>query len=447
MHTTIADQLQGYQVEFLAKGQELEEKAESSPNPEAAHEWAQTLKDLSHTGVDTVEELDTPEQPDSLEDRTTDGFALGTRFSDIEKQELDPVWAGWIYRGVITGVIGEEGTGKSTLMSALAARISAGRDAPDGTPTGAGTVIYISPEEFDDVTVIDRLELEGANLNNVITMQDILDEPFKLPTHLDFLKAAIIHYKASLVVIDPINSCVGKGHTINTIQGAIAFLSPLQRMLRQVQCGLVFINHFTKSKSGSTSDRGSGSKGIYNFLRIYCTLSVDIPTGKVLLHEDKNNLRTGTMKKPPDLYIEKLKSGKLFFSGAGNTADFRVMTENERLSMGGQAIIKILDSDPFRDFPSAIIHQTLLGIYPSMPPGTTKSLLSRMSDRGFILKIAWNTYCSAKRPGMLAEMQRQKEDEQEKGGVSQIDATSATPATSATSATNPDVAKQATMVL
>ena len=441
MREDIATQLKDFQVKFVEKAQVLDETAETSHNPEYQHEMADTLRTLSHTDAQTVEELETDNE-EELPERTTSSFMIGTRFSDMEKQELDPVWPGWIYRGVITGVIGEEGTGKSTLMSALAARISAGRNAPDGTPTGTGTVIYISPEEFDDVTVIDRLTIEEANLSNVITLQDILDEPFKLPNHLDLLKAAIIHYKASLVVIDPINSCVGKGHTINTVQGAIAFLSPLQRMLRQVQCGLIFINHFTKSKSGSTSDRGSGSKGIYNFLRIYCTLSVDVPTGKVLLHEDKNNLRTGTMQKPPDLYIEKLKSGKLFFSGAGNTTDFRVMAENERLSMGGQAIIKILDSNPRNDFPSAIIHQTLLEMYPSMPPGTTRSLLKRLSDDGYILKIAWNTYCSAKRPGILAATQKQKETPEKEEALSQIPAIPATIATTQT-----DVTQQATMVL
>ena len=348
MQEDFSTQLQGWQKNFLEKATTLEETAETSTNPEWNHEWAETLKDLSHTGKDFIEELDAQEEKESVPAaqesiRPSDSFMLGTRFSDIEEQELDPVWEKWIYRGKITGVIGEEGTGKSTLMSALAAIISAGRPGPDDGLTAPGAVIYISPEEDDEITVLNRLKVEGANLQNVVTLQDVLDEPFQLPTHIRLLEKAILHYKASLVVIDPINSCIARGHTLNTNTGARAIMAPLQKMLKEAQCGLVFINHFTKSNSARTNVRGANSYGLYAFLRIYCSLKVDEATGKVVLHEEKNNLNTG---KPSDLFIEKLPGGKLFFSGAGQSADFARMTEQQRLSMGAQAILKVLDSAP-----------------------------------------------------------------------------------------------------
>ena len=399
--------VQPWQRSFLEKAVELDESAETSSNPEAAQEWAGTLRERSHTGVDTVEELDDEEQE---RDRPTNTFMLGTRFSDMEQQELEPIWPGWVYSGVITGVIGEEGTGKSTLMTALAARVSSGRNGPDGSRTRKGTVIYISPEEFDDITVIDRLKVEEANLENVVSLQSVGNEPFKLPTHIEALKRAIVHYKASLVVLDPINTCIAQGYTVNTAQGAIAILAPLQNMLREAACGLIFINHFTKmSGKAKTSVRGAGSYAVYAYIRIYGTLGIDQPTGKVFLHEDKNNLG---IPKPADIYIEKLSSGKLFFSGAGSTPDFRTVTENQMLSMGQQAILRIVDSDPLYDFPAGMIHQCVLEIYPTFKETRTRSLLKRMSEpdsKGqiHICKLGWGYYCSMKRADKLAEMAKQ----------------------------------------
>lgn len=448
MRNSIAEQLKDYQVEFVGKAQELDETAETSHNPEYQHEMADTLRTLSHTDAQTVEELDEQEQPE--EDKPTDTFMLGTRFSDMEEMELDPIWPGWIYSGVITGIIGEEGTGKSTLMTALTARASAGRNGPDGSRMRKGAVIYIGPEEFDEITIIKRLQTEEANLDNVISLQNVLDEDFKLPTHLELLKKVIIHYKASLVVIDPINSCIAKGATLNTNQGARAILSPLQKMLKQTECGLIFINHFTKAgKSNRTSARASGSQGIYDFLRIYCTLSIDETTGKVILHEDKNNLN---VPRPANIYIERLKSGKLFFSG-GSSADFAVMAEQQRLSMGRQAILKIVDKEPLTDFPGGLIHQCLLEMYPNMPSTTTRSLLKRMSDPGKnghvdIMKLGYGYYCSTKRPAILAAKQIQKEDEQEQEDTPEKDeGIFQKPATVATVATVQDTTQQATMVL
>lgn len=406
--------VQPWQLDFLERATALDESAETSSNPEAALEWAGTLRERSHTGVDTVEELDDEsEQQEQDRERPANTFMLGTRFSDMEQQELEPIWPGWIYSGVITGIIGEEGTGKSTLMTALAARISSGRNGPDGGRTRKGTVLYIGPEEFDDITILDRLNTEEAITRNVISLRDIFDEDFKLPTHIDDLKRAIVHYKASLVVIDPINSVVARGHTLNTNQGARAILGPLQKMLREAACGMVFITHFTKmSKTQKASTRASGSQGIYDFLRVYCTLSIDQPTGKVILHQTKNNLLTRNATRPPDLSIEKLSSGRLFFSGVGTTPDFRIVTENQMLSMGQQAILRIVDSDPLYDFPAGMIHQCLLEIYPTFKEVRTRSLLSRMSgpdSKGHIhiCKLGWGYYCSMKRADILAEQAKQ----------------------------------------
>jgi len=130
---------QEWQMSFLDRSEKLEESAETARNPEWNYEWADTLRQLSRLDADSVEEVERHEQPSaSAEERPTSTFMLGTRFSDMEQMELEPIWPGWIYSGFITGIIGEEGTGKSTLMTALAARVSAGRNGPDGSRTRKG---------------------------------------------------------------------------------------------------------------------------------------------------------------------------------------------------------------------------------------------------------------------------------------------------------------------
>src|SRR5205807_3103109 len=107
----------------------------------------------------------------------------------------------------------------------IAARVSTGRDMPDGTPgiAGGAGVVLIAPEDGLADTIHPRLQQAGADLSRIISISNILatnprtgdsyERPFRLPDDLDILIKAILRVRAKLVVIDPLMAIFGNKDT------------------------------------------------------------------------------------------------------------------------------------------------------------------------------------------------------------------------------------------
>ena len=145
-----------------------------------------------------------------------DEQVVSVSYNAVEVRRVAWLWEGRIPLGAITLLDGDPGLGKSLLTLDLAARITTGREMPDGTPglrEGAG-VVLLSAEDDPGVTIAPRLRTAGADLARVegvrgMTMRDpetglSLPRSFLLPQDIPQLEEVIERVWARLVVIDPL---------------------------------------------------------------------------------------------------------------------------------------------------------------------------------------------------------------------------------------------------
>jgi hypothetical protein len=176
--------------------------------------------------------------------------------SAIEPRPVEWLWRDRIPLGELTLVDGDPGTNKSSVTLDLAARVSTGREMPDGTPGLAGTVLLIAGEDSIPKTLRQRLQAAGADLNKVaVPGRDVI-----IPEDLNVVKEAAVKLGAKLIVIDPLVLFLGRN--ANSEQSVRQALKPLQEFAAQRNVAVVMVRHLNKSGGRQALYRGSGSIAI-----------------------------------------------------------------------------------------------------------------------------------------------------------------------------------------
>src|SRR5262249_45612603 len=140
-----------------------------------------------------------------------------TPLDGVPTREVRWLWPGWLPRGKITVLDGDPGLGKSTLLLDLAARVSAGRAMPDGSPGLRAGVCILSAENALTDTVRPRLEAAGADLSRVHALETVcrpgqdMGRPPALPRDLRLLEKSVRLSQSRLLIIDPFVAFLGRG--------------------------------------------------------------------------------------------------------------------------------------------------------------------------------------------------------------------------------------------
>ena len=195
--------------------------------------------------------------------KATDGNIVLLPYNTIDPEVVDWVWADRIASGKLTIVSGDPGLGKSFMMLDVAARISTGRDFPDGQPADMAEVIFCSAEDGPNDTIRPRLDVLGADVAKVHHLDgvegkngDIL--PFLLDRHLPALDRALEQHDAvRLLIVDPISAVMGDvdSHKNAEVRGV---LGPLAKLAEARGVAVVGINHLSKAQ-GKAIYRSLGS--------------------------------------------------------------------------------------------------------------------------------------------------------------------------------------------
>lgn len=190
----------------------------------------------------------------------TDPPALGVvlkRVSDIEAQKPCWLWPGRIPLGKISLFAGDPGLGKSLVTLDIAARVTCGREWPDGKKNNqAGSAILLSAEDDPGDTIRPRLEAAGADLNKVYILQAVrrtkLDgngtlEQFSLETDLTKLQDAVASMDdVQLIVVDPISAYLGS--TDSHVNAKVrSLLAPLSALAQALRIAVLAVDHLSKS--------------------------------------------------------------------------------------------------------------------------------------------------------------------------------------------------------
>jgi len=192
---------------------------------------------------------------------------IACRASEITPEKIEWIWPGRIARGKHTAIAGDPGAGKSQVMIAIAAAVTAGRDFPcgEGHAPGLGNVIILAAEDGVADTTVPRLHSAGANLERVHIIQGVARgegmRMFSLQDDLDHLRKKIIEVgNVQLIGIDPVSSYLGRGIDSHKNAEIRAVLEPLGRLAEETRAAVVSVSHFSKG-----AGRGA-SKALYRFI-------------------------------------------------------------------------------------------------------------------------------------------------------------------------------------
>lgn len=175
-------------------------------------------------------------------------------FDNIEFKGVDWLWKGWLAGGKLAILGGHPGDGKSTLSLAIAARLSAGRQMPDGATSEPTGVLILPSEHGASDTVLPRLLDHGADLTNCFVLEEILEpteldgartRPVSLAKDLPTIEAVIRANGIGLMILDPIATFMPRAD--RNAEGDVRdALHPLLKLLDRTGCACLAIMHVGK---------------------------------------------------------------------------------------------------------------------------------------------------------------------------------------------------------
>jgi len=198
--------------------------------------------------------------------------ALGVRMSDVQPARVEWLWEGRIPLGKLTILDGDPGLGKSTIALDLAARVSCGREMPDGTPGRDGGVVVASAEDGLADTVRPRLDAAWADTTRILALR--LDE-WSAIAEIVTLRAAIREVGALLVIVDPLMAYLGSATDSYRDQDVRQVLAPLSALADETGAAILIIRHLRKAAADQAVYRGGGSIGIIGAARSGLLIATD----------------------------------------------------------------------------------------------------------------------------------------------------------------------------
>jgi hypothetical protein len=205
-------------------------------------------------------------------------------FADIEPEEIDWLFEGYAARGMITGMSGEPGEGKSLISVDWAARYSSGRGWPEGSPKlqPPGKVLLFATEDDAASTILPRYLAAGGDAANLIRIRLDNDQGFYFddPRHLDILRQVTDqHPDIGMVIIDPILEHLRTDKEQPTREA----YAPLRVLIKQRRIQMTQIVHTNKRSAdnvGSIGDKIGGVKAL-----------VGLPRFVYSVHKTDNDIR------------------------------------------------------------------------------------------------------------------------------------------------------------
>lgn len=245
------------------------------------------------------------------------------RMSDVQPSTVRWLWPGRIPMGRMTLLVGRPGEGKSFLTADIAARVSQGRDWPDGSGCPVGSVLLCSAEDDPADTIAPRLIAHDADRPRIHLLAGVLQrmsdgreaERIFTLTDLDPLRDALERLDdCRLIVVDPVGSYLGGGadaHRDNEVRGVLA---PLCKLAERHAAALIVVAHTRKSAATHADDMALGSRAFTGLARSVLHLLVD-PDG-----EDDPALRRRLLL-PGKNNLAKRPDGLAFDIGPGDAID------------------------------------------------------------------------------------------------------------------------------
>ena len=210
----------------------------------------------------------------------------GHRLVPAEGRKLEHkiwLWPRYLFGNHLVHLAGESGQGKSPLTRDIIARLTSGRDWPDGTKntTDKRGVVLLSGEDDWSTDTLPHLKYAGADLSHVHEFVSTVtkdDETFDVATALDQDVAALEDVlkerdDIGLIVIDPVTNYLGRVRMNHEDELRPGLLMPLARLAQRFKVCVLTVGHLNKSKDVQLLDRVMGARAFTAVARqtLFCS--------------------------------------------------------------------------------------------------------------------------------------------------------------------------------
>lgn len=220
------------------------------------------------------------------------------QLSQVRPEPIEWLWPGRIPAGRLCLLDGDPDEGKSLVTLDLAARVTVGREFPDGTcGPPPGGVVLVGCEDGVSDTIVGRLQAAQADLSRVHMFHGTsgADQGKGLPSFPEdcpLLEETVRESNARLVIVDPLLAFISSNAWSVNDQRVRRALAPLARVAEQTRAAMILVRHLSKWGGGQRAIyRGSGSIGIMGSARTAFLVARDPEEPDVrVLAATKNNL-------------------------------------------------------------------------------------------------------------------------------------------------------------
>ncbi|MCI0638599.1 MAG: AAA family ATPase [Gemmataceae bacterium] len=212
--------------------------------------------------------------------------------SQIQAEKVHWLWQSRFAFDYLYILDGDPGLGKTYVLLDLCARLSKGREFPDGV---AGlepcTALYLSGEDHPHDVLRPRLEALGADLERIHLWQHRTGEPWPyFPSRIELLRERVSAIGARLIVIDPLFGFLDPGVSPASDQHVRQALGPLAQLAEESHCCVILARHPNKRVGGRALYRGSYSIAFNAFCRATWIMGRNPDAAEeVVLAQVKNN--------------------------------------------------------------------------------------------------------------------------------------------------------------
>jgi hypothetical protein len=207
---------------------------------------------------------------------------LIVRVHEVPAEDVAWLWPGKFPLGKISLLVGDPGRGKSLLALDVAARLSAQRPWPDGSPAllPPSSTILVSAEDDLADTIRPRLDAADADPAFIHLLRGVKGGPFDnagfvLPRDRGMLRKAVEDIRdVRLIVLDPLVAFLTSSSATNNV-ALRTVLASLQCMAEEFSFAVLAISHLTKASAAAPIYRAMGSIGLVAAARAVWTLWPD----------------------------------------------------------------------------------------------------------------------------------------------------------------------------
>ncbi len=234
--------------------------------------------------------------------------------ADIEPKTIHWLWEDYIPFGMLSGIQGDPGSGKSYIMMKIAADITRGITPPNifGEPgkMEPRNVVIVNGEDDLQHTIAPRLVAMNADRNRCFTL-DERNNPLDF-SQVKRIEAVIKRTRPALVIFDPIQAFLGAKVDMHRANEVRPVMTRIMALAQEYMFACCFVGHMNKYGGGKAQYRGLGSidfsaiyrtqflvgdnrkeQGAKLFVQIKNNLSIYAPAQGFRIEGDRNITWTG----------------------------------------------------------------------------------------------------------------------------------------------------------